>query len=70
MPEISRFLGIVIGMYYNDHAPPHFHAKYSGEDVIIHIADTSKGSFLREHSTSFWNGIICIVMNWPRTGKD
>ncbi len=28
MPEISRFLGIVIAMYYNDHGPPHFHAKY------------------------------------------
>jgi hypothetical protein len=28
MPEISRFLGIVITMYYDDHAPPHFHARY------------------------------------------
>ncbi len=28
MPEISRFLGIVIRMYYRDHAPPHFHAEY------------------------------------------
>jgi hypothetical protein len=27
MPEISRFLGIVIRMYYRVHAPPHFHAK-------------------------------------------
>lgn len=32
MPEISRFFGIVIQMFYNDHAPPHFHAKY-GEHV-------------------------------------
>ena len=28
MPEISRFLGVVIYMYYNDHAPPHVHARY------------------------------------------
>ena len=28
MPEICRFLGIVIAMYYNEHKPPHFHAKY------------------------------------------
>ena len=28
MPEISRFLGIVIAMYYNEHNPPHFHARY------------------------------------------
>ncbi len=28
MPELSRFLGIVILMYYRDHPPPHFHARY------------------------------------------
>jgi len=28
MPEICRFLGIVIAMYYKEHEPPHFHAKY------------------------------------------
>ena len=33
MPEISRFLGIIIAMFYKDHAPPHFHAVY-GEYVI------------------------------------
>ncbi len=29
MPEISRFLGIVICMYFNDHNPPHFHVEYN-----------------------------------------
>ncbi len=29
MPEISRFLGIIIYMYFNDHDPPHFHARYN-----------------------------------------
>jgi hypothetical protein len=28
MPEISRFFGIVIQMYFDDHNPPHFHAEY------------------------------------------
>jgi hypothetical protein len=28
MPEISRFFGIIIRMYYKDHNPPHFHAMY------------------------------------------
>lgn len=28
MPEISRFFGIIIKMYYKDHSPPHFHAEY------------------------------------------
>jgi hypothetical protein len=31
MPEISRFFGIVIAMYYDDHALPHFHAIYGSE---------------------------------------
>ena len=39
MPEISRFLGIVIAMYYNDHAPPHFHAKYGDHEITVRIAD-------------------------------
>ncbi len=29
MPTISMFYGIIISMFYNDHAPPHFHAKYA-----------------------------------------
>ena len=37
MPRISSFYGIVIYMYYNEHAPPHFHAKYSGQEAIIDI---------------------------------
>jgi len=34
MPEISRFYGIVIKVFHNDHHPPHFHAEY-GEDEMI-----------------------------------
>ena len=37
MPEISRFFGIRILMFYNDHAPPHFHADYGGERVSLEI---------------------------------
>ena len=37
MPEISRFYGIVIQMYYGDHVPPHFHALYCGEAATIAI---------------------------------
>ena len=39
MPEISRFFGIVISMYHEDHAPPHFHARYSGFKARIAISD-------------------------------
>lgn len=41
MPEISRFFGIVIQMYYNDHDPPHFHVRYSGQRALIGIEDLS-----------------------------
>ncbi len=37
MPEISRFYGIVIRMFYNDHFPPHFHAEYGGYEALIDI---------------------------------
>ena len=37
MPEISRFYGIIIRMRYNDHPPPHFHARYGGQDVTVEI---------------------------------
>jgi len=37
MPEICRFYGIVIKMFWNDHAPPHFHAEYSGDLAVIDI---------------------------------
>ena len=37
MPEISRFFGIVITMYFRDHPPPHFHAAYGGQEASIEI---------------------------------
>ena len=37
MPEISRFYGIVIKMFYNDHAPPHFHAEHGERRAIVAI---------------------------------
>jgi len=39
MPEISRFYGISIYIFYNEHNPPHFHAEYSGHKAIIAIKD-------------------------------
>lgn len=39
MPTISMFRGIKITMYWQDHMPPHFHAYYGGEEVLISIND-------------------------------
>jgi Domain of unknown function (DUF4160) len=41
LPEISRFYGIVIAMFYNDHEPPHFHVRYAGQKAIVAVGDMS-----------------------------
>lgn len=37
MPRISEFYGIVIEMFFGDHPPPHFHARYGGESAKVAI---------------------------------
>jgi hypothetical protein len=37
MPVISRFFGIVIFMYWREHSPPHFHAKYQDQEITVDI---------------------------------
>ena len=39
MPEISRFLGIIISMYFDEHNPPHFHVQYNEFRASMAIAD-------------------------------
>jgi hypothetical protein len=38
MPEVSGFYGIVIKIFYDDHNPPHFHAEYGEDEVLVSIA--------------------------------
>lgn len=37
MPTISSFYGVIIRMYWADHAPPHFHARYAGNEIVVDI---------------------------------
>ena len=37
MPELSRFLGIVIGMFYREHGVPHFHAVYGEHEISVEV---------------------------------
>ena len=37
MPELCRFYGIVVRMYFDDHHPPHFHAEYGEHEVVLAI---------------------------------
>jgi len=42
MPEISRFYGIVIKIFYDDHNPPHFHAEYGEFEALFEIRTLKK----------------------------
>jgi hypothetical protein len=55
MPEISQFYGISVRMRYNDHPPPHFHARYGGQDVTIEIEiGRVQGSMSRHALLLLW----------------
>lgn len=58
MPEICRFLGMVIAMYYQDHTPPHFHVKY-GENrasIVIDKLEILEGSLPKR--------VLSLVLEW------
>jgi hypothetical protein len=63
MPEISRFLGIVIAMFYNDHEPPHFHVRYGDRRAIVAL-DTL---VLLEGSLP--PRVLGLVMEWAALHK-
>ncbi len=64
MPEISRFLGIIIAMYYNDHSPPHFHAKYGGFEIKV---DLQSGEII---DGTFPTRAKKLVMEWYNLHRD
>ncbi|MDR2167829.1 MAG: DUF4160 domain-containing protein [Clostridiales bacterium] len=78
MPAISRFYGIVISFYFNDHNPPHFHAQYAGSNAEINILDgTVRNSSLPKRQLKMvlaWAEIHRdeLMENWElaRAGKD
>jgi hypothetical protein len=64
MPEISRFLGIVIYMYFKDHNPPHLHVVYEKYEASIEIKDLKiiKGSLPPR--------ILGFVVEWAMIHQD
>ena len=58
MPEISRFLGIIISMYYEDHNPPHFHVRYNDFRAKFSIAELQiiEGNLPKK--------VISLVIEW------
>ena len=63
MPEISRFYGIIIAMFFEDHNPPHFHARYGGDKASISIED------LRVMEGSLPPRALGLVMEWAAQHK-
>ena len=58
MPEVSRFLGIVIAMYFKEHAPPHFHAKYGNQRAAFSINE------LQLIEGKLPQRIVSLVLEW------
>jgi hypothetical protein len=64
MPTISVFYGIMIQMFWDDHAPPHFHALYAEHEVLIDIATLKimKGDMPRR--------ALALVLEWASLHRD
>jgi hypothetical protein len=58
MPELSRFFGIIIRMFFNDHQPAHFHAIYQDHEALIAIEslDVLRGDLPRR--------ALALVLEW------
>ncbi len=58
MPTISTFYGILIQMFWGDHAPPHFHALYAEHEVLINIntLEVMQGTMPRR--------ALALVLEW------
>ena len=63
MPEISRFYGIVIYMFFNDHNPPHFHISYGEYKAIINLNDEVVNGFIPKRA-------LKLVFEWMEIHKN
>jgi len=63
MPELSRFLGIIIFMNFNEHNPPHFHAKYGDYEIVVELnSGVVEGKFPKR--------ALALVMEWYELHKN
>jgi hypothetical protein len=58
MPTISTFYGIIIKMYFDDHAPPHFYVEYGECELIVGIAP------IRILKGQAPNRVCSMVLEW------
>ena len=74
MPVLSRFLGIVVYMLYDDHSPPHFHAAYGDYQVSVEIATgVVTGRFPRRALGALMEWYLLhqdeLAANWDLAGR-
>lgn len=63
MPVISRFFGIVIFMFWREHRPPHFHAKYGDDEVVVEIESGRVGGAMGRRA-------LALVQEWRGLHKE
>ena len=69
MPEICRFYGIIIQMFFNDHNPPHFHAVYGEYKIVININDEVVEGFMPKRALKLVSsGWKFINLNYLKIG--
>ena len=71
MSEISRFLGIVIAMFYRDHGPAHFHARYGEYKASVDFSGDVVVGWLPQRALRFveeWARVHAeeLQANWNR----
>lgn len=64
MPTISAFYGIIIQMFWEDHAPPHFHALYGEHEALVNIKtlEVMRGGLPRR--------ALALVLEWAAEHRD
>ena len=76
MPEVSRFFGIVIRMYFDDHQPPHFHAFYGENEAQVGIdpINVLNGSLPNRAASMVFEWAALhqrdLMRNWDRLHSD
>jgi hypothetical protein len=64
MPEVSRFFGIIIAMFFDEHNPPHFHARYGSDRAAIEIRS------LRILEGKLSPRVLGLVVEWASQHQD
>ena len=63
MPIISRFFGIVIFLFWREHKPPHFYAKYGDDEVIVEIESGKVSGTMTKRA-------LALVQEWRKLHKE